>query len=270
LKARVVLLHLFTAFTSMFLAARGLPATKTMALVLLGGGLTAGAANTLNCYFDRELDKTMPRTRKRPLPDGRLSPNQALIFGLACAAIGLSLLAWLSLTAVALALGALVFYVLIYTLWLKRSTTLSAVLSGGIGAVPPLIGWIAVSGQLTVTPFLLFAIIALWTPPHFWALALARGDEYKRAGLVVLPRSKPSLWITFYIVFLICASVILEPAAHLGLIYLIPAISLGLIYLILASRLVAEAKAIAARRLYVYSILYLVMLFAAMIISLSV
>ena len=216
LKPRVVLLHLFTAFTAMFIAARGFPEGKTLTLVLLGGGLTAGAANALNCYFDRELDKTMPRTRQRPLPTGRLSPAQALVFALACATVGLSLLAWLSLTATALAAGAFAFYVLVYTLWLKRSTALSAVLSSGVGAVPPLIGWIAVTGHFAITPFLLFALIALWTPPHFWALALVRGDEYKKAGLSVLPRNKPAIWIKVYAILLLVLSLVLAPVAHLN------------------------------------------------------
>jgi len=265
LKPRVVLLHLLTATASMFLAAGGIPSIRTLALVLLGGGLAASSANALNCYFDRELDKTMPRTQNRPLPAGRLTPNQALVFGLACAALGLSLLAWLSLAAAALALGALACYVLVYTLWLKRSTSLSAVLSSGIGAVPPLIGWIAVSGHLAVTPFLLFAIIALWTPPHFWALALSRGDEYKMAGLSVLPRNKPALWITIYIVFLLIASLALAPVAHLNLFYTLPTAVMGVGFVWLTLRLNPEASPKSARRLYFYSISYLVLLFAFLI-----
>ena len=167
-------------------------------------------------------------------------------------------------------MGALIFYSLVYTLWLKRSSTLSAVLSSGIGAVPPLIGWIAVTGHLAVTPFLLFAIIALWTPPHFWSLALARGDEYKKAGLSVLPHNNPTLWVTSFVLLLTGASVLLAPAAHLGLVYLVPAVALGIVYLILSFRLRIESSAALASRLYVYSILYLVILSATMIVSLLV
>jgi len=267
LKPRVVLLHLFTAFASMFLAARGVPRVKTLLLVLAGGGLVAGAANALNCYFDRELDENMPRTETRPLPAGRLSPLQSLIFGLACAAVGLSLLAWVSLTAAALAFVAVAFYVMVYTLWLKRNTALSAVLSSGIGAVPPLIGWIAVSGNLALTPFLLFGIIALWTPPHFWALALSRGDEYKRAGLPALPWNRPGLWLVVFIMSLIGATAALVPIARIGAVYTVAAAALGLGYLALSLRPDIERSTRAARRLYVYSIFYLIVLFAAMIIS---
>jgi len=266
LKPRVVLLHLFTASTAMFLAAGGLPRLKTAMLVLAGGGLVAGAANTLNCYFDRSLDATMPRTQNRPLPAGRLAPYQALVFGLVCGVVGLSLLALLSLEVAALALSALAFYVLVYTLWLKRSSSLSAVLSSGIGAVPPLIGWMAVREQLAVTPFLLFGIIALWTPPHFWALARSRGDEYKKAGLRVIPGVRPDLWMSAFILLLMAASVLLAFSDGLGIIYVVAAATLGLGYCLSFLRLYLRGLS-GARWLYLYSILYLVLLFAAMILD---
>jgi protoheme IX farnesyltransferase len=265
LKPRVVLLHLFTAASAMFLAAGGMPSLKTLALVLAGGGLAAGAANSLNCYFDRELDRSMPRTRGRPLPAGRLSPRRALILGIVCGAAGLALLAWISLAASALALAALAFYAFVYTLWLKRNTSLSAVFSSGIGAVPPLVGWVAVTGRLSATPMLLFAIIALWTPPHFWALAIARGNEYREAGLRVLPEVRPVLWITAFVAGLVAASLVLIPAAMLGVIYIATASTLGSIYLLLALKAGTNNTAGAARTLYLYSMLYLVLLFAAMI-----
>lgn len=266
LKPRTVLLHMLTAAASMFLAAGGSPSVKIMALVLLGGGLSAGAANTLNCFFDRNLDKTMARTHNRPLPSGRLAPAQAFIFGISCAVIGLTLLAWISITAAALALGALLCYVLAYTLWLKRNTRLSAVLSSGIGAVPPLIGWIAITGHLSLTPFLLFGIIALWTPPHFWSLALARGDEYKKAGLSVLPR-KPAIWITGFSVLLVAFSLALAPAADLNLLYSIPAAVIGVIFVRLALQAKIENGPRPMRILYRYSIFYLVLLFVFIAIS---
>jgi protoheme IX farnesyltransferase len=265
LKPRVVLLHLFTATTAMFLAAGGLPRMKTAMLVLLGGGLVAGAANTLNCYFDRDLDKTMPRTQNRPLPSGRLEPFQALIFGLACAVVGLSLLTLLSFEAAALALFALSFYAIVYTLWLKRSSSLSAVLSSGIGAVPPLIGWIAVSGHLAATPFLLFGIIALWTPPHFWALAASRGEEYQKAGLNVIPGRGTNVWMAAFLLALLGASLALGFAAKLGAIYFTAAAMFGLVFNALSlHKIQARGN---ARRLYVYSIVYLAALFAAMILD---
>jgi protoheme IX farnesyltransferase len=252
----------------MFLAQRGIPPLRIMTMVLAGGGLAAGAANAFNCYFDRDLDRTMPRTCNRPLPSERLSPPQALVFALICAVTGISLLLWINLIAAALALITLVFYALVYTLWLKRSNVLSAVLSAGIGAVPPVIGWIAVTGHLAVTPFILFAIIALWTPPHFWALALGRADEYKNAGLTVLPQSKPAAWITAFIVTLVCASLILGTTAHLGNLYLAVAAILGLFYLMLSMDVVAKEEIRSALRLYRYSIVYLALLFSAMLAGL--
>jgi protoheme IX farnesyltransferase len=179
----------------------------------------------------------------------------------------LLLLAWINLTAAALAFVAVASYVMVYTLWLKRNTALSAVLSSGIGALPPLIGWIAVSGHLALTPFLLFGIIALWTPPHFWALALSRGDEYKRASLPALPGNRPGLWLVVFIMSLIGATAVLIPVARIGPVYTMAASALGLGYLALSLRPDIERSTRAARRLYVYSIFYLIVLFAAMIIS---
>jgi protoheme IX farnesyltransferase len=267
LKPRVVLLHLLTAAAAMFLAAGGFPRLQTLAAVLAGGGLSAGAANALNCYLDRRLDRDMARTRSRPLPAERLSPAGALAFGIACGCLGLVILAFSSLAAAALALAALAFYVLVYTLWLKRSTSLSAVLSSGIGAAPPLVGWIAVTGHLAATPFLLAIIIALWTPPHFWALALARAGEYKRAGLYVLPRAHPAFWITLFTLLLLLASLALAPVAGLNPFYIAPAAALGLGFVWLALRLNTKAHNESARRLYLYSIAYLVAMFALIIAS---
>jgi protoheme IX farnesyltransferase len=269
LKPRVVALHLFTAAVSMFLAAKGFPPVKTLALVLAGGGLTAGAANALNCYFDRDLDRHMERTRNRPLPAGRLSPLRAIMCGLGCGAIGLSLLAWVSISAAFLAFGAFASYVLLYTLWLKGKGGAGTVLSSGIGAAPPLIGWLAVTGHMAPAPFILFGIIALWTPPHFWALALSRGEEYSRAGLSVLPGSKPLLWTPGYVVLLVSASLALIPAAHLGIIYTAAAVFLGAVYLILCLRSVHRPGVSPARSLYVYSIIYLAALFGAMMAGLG-
>jgi heme o synthase len=267
LKPRVVLLHLLTAGAAMFLAAGGFPRLQTLAAVLAGGGLAAGSANALNCYFDLRLDRDMALTRSRPLPAERLAPGRALAFGVACGCLGLAILALVSLAAAALALAALVFYVLVYTLWLKRSTRLSAVLSSGIGAAPPLVGWIAVTGHVTATPFLLALIIALWTPPHFWALALARAGEYKRAGLYVLPRTHPALWITIFTLLLLLTSLALAPVAGLHPVYVVPAAALGLAFVWLALRLETKEHKESARRLYFYSIVYLVALFALIVVS---
>ncbi len=265
LKPRVTALHLFTAAAAMLLASHGPPSVKAFALVLIGGGLTAGASNALNCYFDRDLDALMERTKTRPLPAGRLSPRNALVFGLICGAAGLFLLAWLSMYAAALALAAFASYALVYTLWLKSKGGAGTVLSSGIGAVPPLIGWLAVTGHLSITPFLLFGIIALWSPPHFWSLALSRGEDYRGAGLAVLPGKKPEVWIAAFAVLLISMSLALIPVAHPGLIYSITAGLTGLAYFALCLSSVAQPRMSISRLLYVYSIVYLVLLFTAML-----
>ena len=265
-KPRAVALHLFTATVSMFLAARGLPPVKILALVLVGGGLAAGASNALNCYFDRDLDARMERTKNRPLPAGRLSPLHALLFGLFCGTAGLGLLLLVNITVAALALAALSSYALAYTLWLKRKGGAGTVLSSGIGAMPPLIGWLAVTGHISAVPFLLFGIIALWTPPHFWSLALWKGDEYRGAGLSALPGNKTALWITAFVLPLVAVSLALVRAAQPDFAYAAAAIILGTGYVLLCLHLIARPGATSARLLYVYSILYLVILFAAMML----
>ncbi len=265
LKPRVTALHLFTASVAMLLASHGLPPAKALVIVLFGGGLVAGASNVLNCYFDRDLDALMERTRNRPIPGGRLSPRNALIFGLGCGSVGLALLSWLSIYVATLALAAFVSYALVYTLWLKGKGWAGTVLSSGIGAVPPLIGWLAVTGHISITPFLLFEIIAMWTPPHFWALALSRGREYRGAGLAVLPENKPEVWIAVFVMLLVATSLVLIPVAHPGLAYTISASLFGLVYFLLCLRSIARPNPSAYRLLYVYSIFYLVLLFTALL-----
>ena len=170
------MLHLVITAAGMFLAAKGLPTLSTLAWTLVGGGLMAGAANSLNCYFDRDLDRAMDRTRDRPLPAGRMGPEQTQRFSIILAFAGLFILNWFVSWPVAMmSVGALAYYVFLYTLWLKRHTSWSTVTGAGAGAFPPLIGWIAVTGRLELTPFLLFAMIALWSPPHFWSLAFIHG-----------------------------------------------------------------------------------------------
>ena len=268
LKPRVTALHLFTAAVAMLLASHGSPPVKAFALVLVGGGLTAGGSNALNCYFDRDLDALMERTKNRALPAGRLSARNVLVFGLVCGAVGLTLMAWLSMYVAGMALAAFASYALVYTLWLKPRGGAGTVLSSGIGAVPPLIGWLAVTGHFSITPILLFGIIALWTPPHFWALALSRGEEYSGAGLAVLPGKNPAVWIAAFAVLLIATSLILVPVAHPGTVYAISAVTLGLFFLLLCVNSIARPSPSTARLLYVYSIIYLVLLFASLLAGL--
>jgi heme o synthase len=264
IKPRVVLLHLLTASTAMVLAAEGFPQFKVFLLVLLGGALTSGAANAFNCYFDRELDKHMPRTMNRPLPSGRIKPGYALILAAVCLSAGLWTIASVSVAAAGLALSAVIFYVAVYTLWLKRHTPLSAVASLAVGAVPPLAGWIAIKGTLSLEPILLSAIIAMWTPPHFWSLALWRAPEYQNAGLTVTPE-RTALLMPVFQLFSISAAVTLGLSAALGAPYMIIAAALSAVYLGVCVVWVWRRTAANARRLYLSSIAYLGLIFAAIL-----
>ena len=265
-KPRVIVLHLITAAAAMFLASRGWPAISVLAATLVGGGLVAGASNALNCYFDRDIDKMMARTQNRPLPAGRLSPFQALVFTSLLAFAGLFILSWFVNWAVAvMATGALAYYILVYTLWLKRRTFWSSIIGSGVGGFPPLIGWIAVTGRIEVTPFILFIIIALWTPPHFWSLAIFRKQDFGQAGLGVIPDRNTVHWITVFSFALVFVSFWLVKSASLGLLYSISALLLGIVLLFLAVHLQIRKDLHSARFLYWYSIFYLLVLFSSML-----
>jgi protoheme IX farnesyltransferase len=266
-KPRVILLHLVTAASAMFLAAKGPPASLTLLFTLLGGALVAAASNALNCYVDRTIDGRMVRTRQRPLPAGRLRPDQSLIFGAATGITGLWVLTrQVSWTAALLAAVALAYYVLVYTIWLKPRTRWSAVIGSGAGAFPPLIGWVAVTGRIEMTPFVLFAIIALWTPAHSWSVAISRSKDYEMAGIGVLP-DKNCLWMRVFSVLLVACTIWLAPVARLGPIYLTAAISLGADLLFLTAGFPGKKDSCAAGRLYSFSIIYLLLLFGAMLID---
>jgi heme o synthase len=263
-KPRTVLLHLITAAAAMFLASSGWPLISTLGWTLLGGGMLAGASNALNCYFDRNLDKTMERTRRRPLPDGRIDPGLALNFSAILAISGLYILQnFVSWKVALLALAALAYYVPLYTLVLKRHTSWSAVLGSGAGAFPPLIGWVAVNGRIELTPFLLFALVALWSPPHFWALAVYRRREFRRAGLGPMPSGNIANWTMVFSILLIAVSLLCLPLAGLGLVYLAAAAVLGAGFLILSGQLYRKDNRRAAYYLHRYSIIYLMALFTA-------
>jgi heme o synthase len=267
-KPRVILLHLLTAAAAMFLAAGGVPSLTLMVFTLIGGGLVAAASNALNSYFDRDIDSMMLRTRGRPLPDGRLSPYQALVFGIITSFAGVYILSqmvnWIAAT---LAIGAMAYYILIYTLWLKRRTYWSSIIGSGAGAFPPLIGWVAITGHVELTPFVLFAIIALWTPPHFWSLAIFRRRDYSLAGLGVIPTRNTARWITVFSLVLAAVSLLLVRTAGLGGIDLGAALFLGSILLVMSVRLQLKEDSNRPRQLYWFSIIYLVLLFGAMLID---
>ncbi len=257
--------HLVTAAAAMFRAAGGIPPGMTLLFTLLGGGLTAAGSNVLNCYLDRDVDALMARTRGRALAAGRLQAGRALVFGIGISVAGLLLLHLLvNRYAAGLAALALVYYVFVYTAWLKRRTTWSAVAGSGVGAFPPLVGWVAVTGSLTPAPLLISAVIVLWTMPHAWALALSRRAEYDRAGVAV-PRTGVVVKGTLAASLgLAGVSIALAWVSGLGPVYLGVAGAVGLYFVYLAWRLY-RGWAGAARRLYSYSIVYLVLLFGAML-----
>ncbi len=265
-KPRVVLLHIITATAAMFLAARGLPPLHLLLFTLTGGGMVAGAANALNCYLDRDIDGIMLRTRGRPLPSARLKPSQALIFSAMVGLTGLLILSRLvNLMTSFLALSAMVYYILVYTIWLKRRTHWSSLIGSGAGAFPPLIGWLAMASHLELTPFLLFFIVVLWTPPHFWSLAICHQLDYRQVGIRPVPARNTSLYILLASLGLVAVSLWLVPLAGLGVLYLTFALCLGLRLLMLALGLLRRETPDRARRLFRYSILYLVVLFGAML-----
>ena len=267
-KPRVMSLLLVTAFGGMVLAAEGLPGVGLIATVILGGALASGGASSLNHWLDRDIDRLMARTATRPVASERVSGRQALVFGLILNVLAFALLWWgANLLAALLAMGGSVFYVLVYTKWLKRTTTQNIVIGGAAGAVPPLVGWAAVTGGLDLPAFYLFAIIFFWTPPHFWALALLIRRDYAEAGVPMLPvvagEESTRRHILLYTLALMMLTVLLYLATDsLGLVYLTSAIVLGLGFVVYALRLFRQTGPRAAAPIYRYSLLYLALLFA--------
>jgi protoheme IX farnesyltransferase len=269
-KPRVISLLLLTAIAPMFLTDRGLPPLALIGWVLLGGYLMAGGANAINMWFDRDIDATMARTRLRPIPAGRIPAGAALLFGTALGAMAF-LIFWRFVNPLAawLALGGLVFYVLVYTVWLKRTTAQNIVIGGAAGAIPPLVGWAAMTNSLDLSALYLFAIIFYWTPPHFWALALIKQQDYARAGIPMLPVVKgehhTKLQMLGYTLLLLPLTLLPTLAGTQGLLYAAVALLLGLRLLWYCVRLLRERSVTPlAWRMYKYSLLYLALLFCAM------
>jgi heme o synthase len=273
MKPRIIELLLVTTIPTMVLAAGGLPSPWLVAAVIVGGTMAAGGANAINMYVDRDIDDVMRRTRHRPLPRHAVEPRAALAFG-----IGLSVVAfaWLAvavnLLSAVLALSATAFYVFVYTLWLKRSTPQNIVVGGAAGCVPVLVAWASVTGEVGLPALVLFAIVFYWTPPHFWALALRYRGDYAAARVPMLPvvrgEAETARQIVLYTIALVAVSLLLFPAAGMGLIYLAAAVVLGGLYLWRALRLRANATdGRAAIGLFRYSIGYLTLLFAAVAID---
>jgi len=271
-KPRIIELLLVTTVPTMVVAARGLPSGWLVLATLVGGTLAAGGANAINMFVDRDIDQIMHRTRNRPLVTGVVTPGRALAFAVALEVVAFVEL-WLLVNplSAALAVAATLFYVFVYTLWLKRTSTQNIVIGGAAGAVPVLIGWAAVTGGLGWAPIVLFAVIFVWTPPHFWALAVRYRDDYSAAGVPMLPSVAPfehtSRQILIYTVALWVISLVFAPVAHMGLIYLVSAIVLGAVFLGFAVQLRKEATSKAAMRLFGYSITYVTLLFGAMAVD---
>jgi protoheme IX farnesyltransferase len=274
-KPKIILLLLVTALGSMFLAARGAPALTTAVLVMVGGTLGAGGANALNHYLDRDVDQRMARTRRRPIPSNRIEPRQALLFGVLLNLLAFGVLAsWVNLLSALLTLSATLFYVFVYTQWLKRSTVQNIVIGGAAGAVPPMVGWVAVTGELGLPAIYLFAIVFFWTPPHFWALALLIRRDYEDAGIPMLPVvrgvQETARSIILHATTMFAVTILFFTLDEVGWIYFGGALALGSIFLGLALRLLRRGTHEAALALYLYSLLYLTMLFVIIAIDGSV
>ncbi|HLE39042.1 MAG TPA: heme o synthase [Acidimicrobiia bacterium] len=266
IKPRIIELLLITTVPAMVLAARGWPGSALVAATLVGGVLTAGGANAINNVVDRDVDARMERTRRRPLPSAAIGPAEAFGVGVGLGVAGFFWL-WVTTTLLAavLAVAALGFYVIVYTIALKRSTPQNIVIGGAAGAAPALIGWAAVTGTLSLEAWVLFAVVFFWTPPHFWALAIRFRGDYAAAGIPMLPvvagDERTTVQILLYAISLTGVSLLLHPVAGLGAVYLIGAIALGAGFIIGAALLIGHTGR--ALSLFRYSNVYLALLFGA-------
>jgi heme o synthase len=272
-KPRVIELLLVTTLPSMILAAGEMPSLGLILAVLFGGALAAGGANTINCWIERDRDQMMRRTAHRPLPHGDVKPQGALVFGLVLEALAFALL-WstVNLLSAVLAVSAMLFYVFVYTIWLKPRSPQNIVIGGAAGAVPVLVGWAAVTGSLAAPAWVLFAIVFLWTPPHFWALSLKYFDDYKAAGIPMLPVAKGIPAAVRQIVvysFVVVAVTFVLPFTtdNVGAVYVITAAVLGALFIAQAIRLARDTTPAQAIRLFTYSNTYLALLFAAVAVD---
>ncbi len=270
LKPRIILLLLVTELGAMIVAARGWPGTGLLLGSLAGGALAAGGAGAINCWFDRDIDALMPRTRRRAIAAGRIAPAAGLAFGITVGLTGVALVAISSnvLAAALAAAGGLV-YVFVYTMWLKRTTPQNIVIGGAAGAFPPLVGWAAVTGSLSPLAWALFAIIFFWTPPHFWALALVLRRQYAAVNVPMLPvvvgADRTRRAIVAYTILMVAVSLV--PWVWLGPIYGLAVIGLGGGFLVLAWRAMRSDSGTPAFTLFHYSLAYLALLFIAAAIA---
>jgi protoheme IX farnesyltransferase len=271
-KPRIIELLLVTTVPTMVVAAGGLPSIWLMVATVLGGTMAAGGANAINMYVDRDIDSLMHRTQDRPLVTGVLQPAEALRFAIALEiAAFLWLWATVNLLSAVLAVSATLFYVFVYTLWLKRRSTQNIVIGGAAGAVPVLVGWAAVTDSLAWAPVILFAVIFVWTPPHFWALAIKYRDDYAAADVPMLPAVASlrftAVRILAYTLVLWALTLVFAPVAGMGHLYVGAALVLGAAFTALAVKLLRQSTPKQAMRLFTYSITYITLLFAAMAVD---
>jgi protoheme IX farnesyltransferase len=271
-KPRVIELLLVTAVPPMLLARQGLPPWWLVAAVVVGGALAAGGANAINCWIERDRDRLMRRTHGRPLPAGEIPPAHALAFGVACNAVAFVLLAGVvNLLAAALTLSATLFYVFVYTVWLKPRTVHNIVIGGAAGAVPALVGWAAVRGELAAPAWVLFAVVFMWTPAHFWALALRYRDDYAAAGIPMLPvvrgTEETVRQIAGYAMLTVALTFALTATAAVGRVYAVCAAALGVAFVLQALALRRDPSSARAMRFFLFSNVYLMLVFVAVAVD---
>jgi protoheme IX farnesyltransferase len=271
-KPRIIELLLVTTVPTMVVAERGLPSVWLMVATVVGGTLAAGGANAINMYVDRDIDKVMDRTKKRPLATGVITPRSALVFAIAIEVAAFAML-WgtVNLLSAVLAVSATLFYVFVYTLWLKRTSSRNIVIGGAAGAAPVLIGWSAVTNSVDWPPIVLFAVIFYWTPPHFWALAIRYRDDYAKVDVPMLPvvaSFRTTAWrILLYTLLLVALTVAFAPVAGMGDLYLASALLLGAVFTYRAVKLLRESTPAVAMRVFTWSITYITLLFGAMAVD---
>jgi heme o synthase len=268
-KPRIIELLLVTTVPTMIVAQRGLPPVWLMVCTVVGGTLAAGGANAINMYVDRDIDKVMARTRNRPIASGRISPRAGLAFAVTIEVAAFAFLwATVNLLSAVLAVAACLFYVFVYTLWLKRTSSRNIVIGGAAGAAPVLIGWSAVTGSLSWAPVVLFAVIFYWTPPHFWALAIRYRDDYAKVDVPMLPvvasLRTTATRILGYTLVLWALSLLFAPVAGMGHLYVGAALVLGAVFTWYAVRLLRDTSSATAMRVFTWSITYVTLLFGAM------
>jgi heme o synthase len=271
-KPRIIELLLVTTVPTMIVAARGMPSPWLIAATVIGGTLAAGGANAINMYVDRDIDRIMTRTRNRPIASGRIAPRSALIFAVTLEVVAFFFLwATVNLLSAVLAVSACLFYVFVYTLWLKRTSSRNIVIGGAAGAAPVLIGWSAVTNSLAWAPVVLFAVIFYWTPPHFWALAIRYRDDYAKVDVPMLPvvasLRTTATRILGYTLLLWALTLLFAPVAGMGDLYLAAALVLGAIFTWFAARLLRDLTPRAAMRVFTWSITYITLLFGAMAVD---